>query len=269
MPQGNDRVRLSALHRYPLKSGRAQILQTATVGAIGIDGDRNWMLIDANGEMITGREFPKLVLVEAVADADGATFTAPGQQPLRVPSDAMTVEQDCEVWKHRFTALSGSQSADRWFSAYIGEDCRLLYIGNVPGRRRLPTDGQIPLSFADGYPLLLIGQASLDDLNARLKQPVAMLAFRPNLVVEGAVAFAEDRWRRVRIGGVLFDVAKPCTRCIFTTVDPERGERSADREPLLTLARYRRSEIGTCFGMNLIARSAGRLHLGDTVDVLE
>ena len=263
-------MRLSALHRYPLKSGRAQILQTATVGAIGVAGDRIWMLIDADGEMITGREFPKLVLVEAIADADGATtFAAPGQTPLRVRTDAMTVEQPCEVWKNRFSALTGSRSADLWFGDYLGKECRLLFIGDIPGRRRLATDGQIPLSFADGYPLLLIGKASLDDLNARLKQPVAMLAFRPNLVVEGAIAFAEDQWRRVRIGEVIFDVAKPCTRCIFTTVDPERGERSADREPLLTLARYRRFEIGTCFGMNLIARSAGRLRLGDAVEVLE
>jgi uncharacterized protein YcbX len=261
-------MQLSALHRYPLKSGRAQSLPQASISPIGLDGDRVWMLVDANGEMITGREFPKLVLVDVVADTHGATFSAAGREPLPVRTDAFVVEQDCEVWKNRFTALRGEQRADDWFSEYLGAQCSLLYIGSVPGRRHLVDEPEIPLSFADGYPLLLIGQGSLDDLNSRLARPVAMTSFRPNLVIAGADAFAEDGWRQLRIGEVLFEVAKPCTRCIFTTVDPELGQKSADREPLLTLAKYRRFKIGTCFGMNLIARSSGELRLGDSVEVL-
>lgn len=261
-------MQLSALYRYPLKSSRAQPLDQASVSAIGIEGDRIWMLIDANGRMITGRECPKLALVDVVADAHGATFSTAGREPLRVRTDAFVVEQDCDVWKNRFAALRGEQRADDWFSEYLGTKCALLYIGGTPGRRRLPDEPEIPLSFADGYPLLLIGQGSLDDLNSRLAKPVPMTSFRPNLVVTGADAFAEDQWRRLRIGDVLFDVAKPCTRCIFTTVDPVRGEKSADREPLLTLAKYRRFEIGTCFGMNLIARSSGLLRLPDPVEIL-
>ena len=262
-------MQLSALYRYPLKSSRAQPLDCASVSAIGIDGDRAWMLIDAKGRMITGRELPKLVLVDVVADAHGATFAAAGREPLHVRSDAFVIEQDCEVWKNRFTALRGDEFADRWFSEYLGTKCSLLYIGGVPGRRRLTGAPEIPLSFADGYPLLLIGQGSLDDLNSRLAKPVPMACFRPNLVVAGSDAFAEDRWRQLRVGAVLFDVAKPCTRCIFTTVDPDRGEKSVDREPLLTLAKYRRFDIGTCFGMNLIARSEGVLRLGDPVHILD
>ena len=262
-------MQLSALHRYPLKSGRAQNLHEASISPIGIDGDRVWMLIDANGDMITGREFPKLVLIDVVADTHGATFKSAGREPLPVRTDAFVIEHDCEVWKNRFAALRGDENADRWFSEYLGTACTLLYIGDVPGRRRLTTEPGIPLSFADGYPLLLIGQGSLDDLNSRLAKPVSIINFRPNLVIAGADAFAEDHWRRLRIGDVLFEVAKPCTRCIFTTVDPERGEKSADRQPLLTLAKYRRFDVGTCFGMNLIARSSGMLRLGDALELLD
>jgi uncharacterized protein YcbX len=261
-------MQLSALYRYPMKSSRAQPLEQASVSAIGIDGDRVWMLIDANGRMITGRECPKLVLVDVVIDAHGATFSVVGREPLHVRSDTFAIEQDCEVWKNRFTALRGDELADHWFSQYLGEKCSLLYIGGVPGRRRLGNVPEIPLSFADGYPLLLIGQSSLDDLNSRLIRSVPMISFRPNLVIAGADAYAEDQWRQLRIGEIRFEVAKPCTRCIFTTVDPERGEKSADREPLLTLAKYRRFDIGTCFGMNLIARSSGQLRVGDSVQVL-
>jgi uncharacterized protein YcbX len=261
-------MQLSALHRYPLKSGRSQDLQQASVGAIGIDNDRVWMLIDERGKMITGREFPKLVLVEVTPDAQGASFFAHGHAPLHVRKDTFTVEQECEVWKNQFSALRGDPAADAWFSDYLGAHCTLLYVGDVPGRRRLPGEPEIPLSFADGYPVLLIGQGSLDDLNSRLSKPVAMNNFRPNLVVVGADAFAEDGWRQLRIGEAVFDVAKPCTRCIFTTVDPLLGEKSANREPLLTLAKYRRFDIGTCFGVNLIVRSGGFLRLGDPVEVL-
>jgi uncharacterized protein YcbX len=261
-------MQLSALHRYPLKSGRAQNLQLASVSAIGLDGDRVWMLIDQRGKMITGREFPKLVLVEVTAEARGASFNAEGREPLHVQTDAFVIEHECDVWNNPFTALHGDRAADVWFSEYLGTNCSLLYIGDIPGRRRLPGEPEIPLSFTDGYPLLLVGQGSLDDLNSRLTRPVAMSNFRPNLVVAGADAFAEDRWRQLRIGEAIFDIAKPCTRCIFTTVDPARGEKSADREPLLTLAKYRRLDIGTCFGMNLIVRSGGLLRLGDPVEVL-
>jgi uncharacterized protein YcbX len=261
-------MQLTALTRYPLKSGRAQTLQEATISAIGLDGDRVWMLIGANGNMITGREIPKVVLVSVVADDGGASFFVDGRDPLRVRTGAFTVEHECEVWKNRFTALRGDTRADAWFSEFLGTTCSLLYIGDVPGRRRLPAEPEIPLSFADGHPLLLIGQASLDDLNSRLARPVPMISFRPNLVIDGAPAFAEDKWGQLRIGTVTFDVASPCTRCIFTTVDPERGEKSGDREPLLTLAKYRRFEDGTRFGVNLIARGSGLLRLGDPVQLL-
>ncbi|MCF9011005.1 MOSC domain-containing protein, partial [Pseudomonas carnis] len=121
----------------------------------------------------------------------------------------------------------------------------------------------------DGYPLLLIGQGSLDDLCEKIGRPMQMLRFRPNLVIEGAEAFAEDGWKRLRIGDVEFRVVKPCSRCILTTVDPQTGERSPDREPFATLETYRKTEKGAMFGQNLVNDGIGRLEVGMPVTVLE
>ncbi|MNN63686.1 MOSC domain protein [compost metagenome] len=123
--------------------------------------------------------------------------------------------------------------------------------------------------FADGFPLLLIGQGSLDDLSARVGRPLEMLRFRPNLVVSGAEPYAEDSWKRIRIGALEFRVAKPCSRCILTTIDPHTGERSADREPLATLKAYREKDGEMLFGQNLIAEGMGELRVGMPVEILE
>jgi uncharacterized protein YcbX len=126
----------------------------------------------------------------------------------------------------------------------------------------------VPLSFADGFPLLIIGQASLDDLSARVGRPLAMERFRPNLVVSGAPAFAEDGWKRIRIGGITFRIVKPCERCVFTTVDPHIRRKSLDQEPLRTFAKYRKTPEGVIFGQNVIAEGAGELRVGMEVEVL-
>ncbi len=125
------------------------------------------------------------------------------------------------------------------------------------------------VAFADGFPLLLIGQASLDDLSHRVGRPLEMLRFRPNLVIEGSAAFAEDQWKRIRIGEVEFRLVKPCSRCILTTIDPQSGQRSDDREPLTTLKTYRQQGGDVLFGQNLVNDGVGRLEVGMPVTVLE
>ena len=125
------------------------------------------------------------------------------------------------------------------------------------------------MAFADGFPLLLISQASLDDLSARVGRPLEMLRFRPNLVVQGSAAFAEDSWKRIRIGALEFEVVKGCSRCVLTTIDPQTGERSADREPLTTLKTYRERDGEVYFGQNLLPRGIGELQVGMPVEVLE
>ena len=258
---------LQEIYVHPLKSCRGNALPSATVEEMGLAHDRRWMLVTPEGKFLTGRQYPKLVLIEAVPDEDGITFAAPGQLALRVARSEMTEALPVEVWRSAFTAKAGSWEADFWFSDYLGVNCRLVHIGTDTTRR---TNSGPPkaVGFADGYPVLLIGTASLDDLNGRLAAPVTMRHFRTNLVVKTDVPFMEDQWRRIRVGEVEFEVVKPCARCIFTTIDPTTAQADAGRQPLATLNDYRQVGDGTMFGVNLIALNGGRLNAGDPLTVL-
>lgn len=260
-------MQLTQIYVHPLKSCRGNAVDESRVQAMGLEHDRRWMVATPEGVFLTGRQHPRLVWVEVAADAAGASFSAPGMAPLRVSVAEMAELQSVDVWGDAFMAYAGSAEADFWLSDYLGVNCRLFYVGETTTRRTEQGTSR-PVAFADGYPLLLIGQASLDDLNSRLQLPVTMRHFRPNLVVQTGAAFEEDGWRRLRIGDVEFEHPKPCTRCIFTTIDPETALPSADREPLLTLAGYRRFENGTRFGINLTALNEGVVRVGDMVEVL-
>jgi len=262
---------LSALHLFPLKSGAPLPVDCAIVEPRGLRHDRRWMAVDEGGRFITGREEARLTLLRAVpCDDGGLDLAAPGMSPLRLatPSGSRLA---VTVWRSTVDALVADAAANAWLSEFLGRTARFVHM-DATAVRAVNPDYSHPgdeVSFADGYPLLLISQAALDLLNGRLAQPVPMLRFRPNLVVAGTAAHAEDTWKRVRIGGIAFDVVKPCTRCVFTTVDFSRGERSTDGEPLRTLATYRRTPSGVTFGQNLIARGGGTLRVGDMVEVLD
>jgi len=172
------------------------------------------------------------------------------------------------VWDDRVSAERVSAEADAWLSQFIEQACRLVHMPDTARRAVDPdyaaADDQV--GFADGFPFLLISQASLDDLNARLDQPLPMLRFRPNLVISGCAPYAEDNWRRIRIGALEFRVAKPCSRCVIPTIDYATGEHG--REPLQTLMTYRRRDNKIYFGQNLIHDASGRLERGMPVEVL-
>lgn len=263
-------MRLSSLHLYPIKSSAPLDVETAVVEPRGLRDDRRWMAVDAGNRFLTGRQLPRLTLVRALPDAQGLLLEAPGMPSLQVPFPATTATTPVVVWKSEVDARPASAAADAWLSEFLRQPVRLVHMD--AGITRLMTDARSRegdvVSFADAFPLLLITRAALDDLNARLARPVSMLQFRPNLVVDGAAAHAEDGWKRIRIGAVEFEVAKPCMRCIFTTVDPARGEGDPEGEPLRTLVGYRRTADGVSFGQNLIPRSPGTLRIGDAVEVL-
>ena len=259
---------LSALYCHPVKSMRGQRLDASPVSAAGLPFDRMWMVGDANGRFVTGREYPELVLIDAQASALGVTLSASGRAPLFVPNSAFDDPAPVTVWGDRFSAWRGAVEADEWISAYIGARLTLMWTG-AETARRVKAEQQVPLSFADGFPLLIIGQASLDDLAARVGRPLAMERFRPNLVVSGAPAFAEDGWKRIRIGTCTFRIVKPCERCVFTTVDPDTGRKALDQEPLRTLAKYRKTPDGVIFWQNVIAEGDGELRCGMDVEILE
>ncbi|WP_025127246.1 MOSC domain-containing protein [Pseudomonas sp. PH1b] len=267
-------MRLSALYRYPLKSARGETLQQISLDKLGLEGDRRWMLVDeASGRFLTQRAVARMSQLSALwNDQGGLTLEASGFNALDVPLPASDAPlRGVTIWQDTLRVPDAGDEAGEWVSRFIGKPTRLVH---VPLERARTTaagygkdDDQV--AFADGFPLLLIGQASLEDLSSRVGRPLEMLRFRPNLVIEGSAAFAEDGWKRIRIGEVEFRLVKSCSRCILTTIDPQTGERSADREPLATLQKYRAREDGAMFGQNLVNDTAGRLQVGMAVTVLE
>ncbi|MGA9423073.1 MAG: MOSC N-terminal beta barrel domain-containing protein [Rhodanobacteraceae bacterium] len=263
---------LASLHIYPLKSGAPLALDQARVGPRGLDNDRRWMVVDDESRFLTAREIPGLTLIRAQPAGAGALdLSAPDMPRLHLhapPIDATRIA--VTVWNDRVDALPADPAADAWISRLLDRACRLVHMDAGCRRDVDPDHAQVgdEVSFADGFPLLLISQAALDQLNHRLAQPISMLRFRPNLVVADCEPHAEDGWKRIRIGKIAFDVVKPCIRCVLTTVDFERGAFDPEGEPLRTLTTYRRGERGVSFGQNLIARGGGTLRIGDVVEVL-
>lgn len=258
---------LSAIYRYPVKSTHGLSLQASEVTPLGLPDDRAWMVTSAEGQMITGRDCPTLVKVVTEVDEHSLTLSAPGMPALSVERALFTHASPASVWKDDFAAWSGAQAADAWFSDYLGRAARLLYTGET--RRRVRPFPDIPLSFADGFPLLLIGESSRQQLSEWIGRDMEMARFRPNLVISGAEAFAEDGWKQIRIGNVVFQMAKPCGRCVFTTVDPRTAEKSADQEPLRTIAKRRKGPEGAEFGQNVLAGNLGQIEVGMPVEILE
>ncbi len=261
-------LKLSALYRYPVKSLRGETFDAIAVTPRGLAHDREWMLVDANGKFLTQRQQPRMSLIDTyVADRGGLRLRAPGMPELALDGDSVA-RIEVTVWNDRVTAATVDAAADAWFSEFLGVRCRLVHFPSDSRRAVDPgyASADDEVGFADGFPFLLISQASLDELNTRLGEPVPMRRFRPNLVIDGCDPFAEDGWRRIRIGDVGFRVVKPCSRCIIPTIDPATGERHA--EPLRTLMSYRKRDNKVYFGQNLIHDGVGQLAVGMPVEVL-
>lgn len=269
-------IRLTDLRRYPVKSCRGEQLESAQVEPWGLLGDRRWMLIDPIGEVVTAREVNPLVLVTPRLTEQGLRLSAPGMPELEVARPLTAPLVGVEIWDDRLVAREADQDAAAWLTEVSGRSLRLVYLDDP---RRRPVDARYAepgdvVSFADGYPLLLAAEESLAQLNDWIAEgrhasdgPLPMTRFRPSLVVRGAAPFAEDAWRRVRVGEVTFRVVKPCARCVLTTVDPDTARRT--KEPLVTLARRRRFGNKLLFAMNLIPEAPyGVVRVGDQVDVL-
>ena len=263
-------ITLSELHFYPVKSCRGISLERSPVGPRGIRFDRHWMVVDAEGNFLTQRQHSAMSQIQVGMVPGGLRLTAPGMPELDFPVDQSDEKLlEVQVWGDRVEAEYVGSRAANWLSHYLGIDARLVF---MPEESRRPVDPDYAaegdeVGFADGFPFLLISEASLQDLNSRLDDPLLMRRFRPNLVVQGCEPYEEDSWRRIRIGDIEFRVVKPCSRCLITTIDPESGEKGS--EPLKTLASYRRRDNQVYFGQNLIHGAEGELQLGMTVEVLE
>lgn len=267
-------AKLSEIHIYPVKSMAAQRLSQARVCKEGLAGDRRFMVVRPNGEFITARTHPLLQQIQPLGTDEAIQsgelwlrFT--GKPDLRLQASAFQRTQvPTQVWKDSFNGLATHPLADAWVSSILGESAQLLWLGETSDRYREKLGTRV--SFADGYPLLLISDASLEDLNLRADAISQMSQFRTNLVVSDTRAFEEDTWKRIRIGEVEFDVAKPCGRCVMTTVQPGTARFHPQGEPLSTLSKFRKSANGDVnFGQNLIALNEGTIHEDDVIEVLE
>lgn len=260
------------LYVHPLKSAASLPLGALDIQARGPAHDRRWMVVDDSGKFVTGRTRPQMVLLLARPVPGGLQLEAPGRSPLHVAEPgAGAAHREVEVWGDRVRAPVAGPEASSWLSDFLGQPVDLVHmdadaVRPVNAKYGKPGD---EVSFADGFPLLLLSARAVHDLGERIGRHMAITRFRPNIVVGNLKAHAEDRWRRLRIAGIEFEVAQPCTRCAFTTVDPLTGRRDADGEPLRTLSTYRRSAKGVDFGVLLIARGGGRVQLGDPVEVIE
>jgi uncharacterized protein YcbX len=261
---------VSRLFVYPVKSLGGVELAEAEVEARGFRYDRRWMLVDEAGVFLSQRRFPRMALVSVRVGEDSLLLDAPGMPTLEVPFEGSAGGGDLtvNVWGDEVRAAPVGSGTDHWFGRFLGAPCRLV---RMPDDAVRPVDPKYALAgdrvgFSDGYPFLLLSQASLDDLNGRLAEPLPVDRFRPNIVVEGCGAFAEDGWGRVEIGDLPFRVAKPCARCAITTVDQKTGSRG--KEPLRTLASYRKRGSAVLFGQNLIHDGTGTLRVGDAVEIL-
>ena len=265
-------AKVSGLYIYPIKSCAGIEVQAFRLDALGPQLDRRFMLVDAQGDFISQRKEPRLSQVVPTLTPTLLLVKAPGMQTLKLPLSLRDDGRVAQVslWEYAGPAIEADSSVHDWFSAWLNRPCRLVYMPYAQlreiDRRYSPEPAYT--AFGDAFPELLISQASVDDLSQRVpgqpKLPVER--FRPNILISGCDAYAEDDWKRIRIGGVPFDVVKPCERCVVTSVDPATSE--AGKEPLATLATYRKRDGKVMFGQNCIHRELGTIRVGDAVEVL-
>ena len=261
-------MHISRLYCYPIKSCGGITLESATVSLRGIQHDRAWAVVDLKTHrVLTQREVPKLCLVRTEITAEGQlAFSAPDCAGLQTPLDAPESPRAAiavEIWGERVRAVDQGMWPSGWFSAFLGRHCALMRL--APDGDRRSKDGR-GLAFADGYQSLIISESSLEDLNARLETPLPMDRFRPNVVVADCAPYAEDEWGMIRLGGLHAEGTKPCVRCVITTTDQRTAERA--KEPLRTLATYRKTDKGVVFGRNFSFMNGGSLRIGDAVELV-
>ena len=261
-------IQVSGLFIYPIKSCRGIALDRAEVTATGFAHDREWLVVDRHGVFMTQRDWPGLARVEVSLVPGGIELAADGMTRLAVAAPEPGVpRQRVVIWQDECEAAPAGRDAAQWFSELLGTACRLV---TMPPSTVRQVDQHFAragdqVGFADGFPFLLLSEASLAELNRRLEEPLPMDRFRPNIVVAGCAAHAEDGWSRIVIGGLGFRVVKPCARCVITTTDQATGARG--REPLRTLATYRLIDGKILFAQNLIHEGSGTIRVGDACAV--
>ncbi|WP_310589035.1 MOSC domain-containing protein [Dyadobacter crusticola] len=265
-------MQLSEIWIYPVKSLGGIRLSEATTEERGLEYDRRWMIIDENGKFLTQRVLSKMALIDVELTDLGLKIVNRNepQNALIVPYLPVTQQpRTVTIWDDVVEAVTVSNEADQWLSEQFGQKLELVKMPEQTERKADPryAKNNENVSFADGFPFLIISQASLDDLNSRLEAPITMRRFRPNIVISGTAPFEEDQWKSIQIGSLEFEIVKPCARCILTTINPETAEKGA--EPLKTLSTFRKVNNKILFGQNAVTRTLGTMREGDSVSVLK
>jgi uncharacterized protein YcbX len=263
-------ITLSNIIYYPIKACRGFEVDSACVERMGLEHDRRMMVVTEQGQFLTQREYPRLALVTPKLSDGTLDLSAPNYDSLRLVIQTSGTPWHVDIWKSKgVQAIDQGEEAARWFSDWLGAAVRLVHFADGYKRKvnaEYAVNDDDHTGFADGYPILLTSEEGLQDLNARIESPVPMNRFRPNLVVRGCEPFAEDTWNRIKVGDVELAIVKPCARCVVTTIDKETLAQS--KEPLKTLGKYRKHQLGAIFGQNVIPLNEGRLRLGMDVTVL-
>ena len=264
-------IQLSNLTYYPIKACRGFDVAKSQVERMGLANDRRMMVVTPAGEFLTQREYPRLALVTPAVKNGMVTLSAPNFDSLQFGIQSTGTPTSVNIWKSKdVSAIDQGDESAQWLSDWLGVSVRLAHVADGFKRKLNPAyaiNADDHTGFADGYPILIISEESLLDLNSRLDSAVPMNRFRPNIVVKGSDSFAEETWKRIRIGNVEMALVKPCARCMVTTIDKDTLAKS--KEPLKTLSTYRKQELGVIFGMNIIPLNEGVVRVGMSVEVLE
>jgi MOSC domain-containing protein len=258
-------VTVDELNIYPLKSGRRIETASVRLADTGLEWDRHWMLVDAKGTFLSQRTHPRLAWIQPELSETQMTFHAPDLPPLPLPLEPVGTALAVQVWKDPCEGLDQGEAASAWASALLSQPVRFVRVVKTPKRMadaRFAGPKPMPVTFPDGFPILVCNRASLEDLNSRMPEPVPMDRFRPNLVLEGLPPFAEDRIESLQIGSVTLRLVKPCTRCVITSTDQLTGERVTNPLPVLRQFRFNRDLLGVMFGENAIPVSG----VGDVIE---
>lgn len=278
-------IAVSQLWIYPIKSMTGISLDSVQLEKRGFQYDRRWMLVDKDKRFITQRQYPRMTLIEPSFESDvmdfGLSVRAPDMPVLIIPYPDPQIELYDEVqvtcWDDQVTAHHINTAIDNWFSEFLDVDCQLVYMPDSTLRAVDPdyarsAQGDDIASFSDGFPNLVISEASLHDLNSRLDIELTMNRFRPNIVLSGCEPYAEDRLGHFKINQIDFYAVKPCSRCVITTINPQTGEKES-KQPLQILSQFRKKNNKVFFGQNLLHKltyvSDNRLNIGDKLEIIE
>ena len=265
-------LKLSQIYIYPVKSLAGIAVPSSAVTDRGLQHDRRWMLVDEKNKFITQRQYPEMARLHP-ALSENALLVRDAENPayqIEIPFELAEAElENVRVWKAKVAAKSAGRESAEWFSDRLGRPCKLVF---MPDSSRRPVDASSGIkptgkitSFSDAYPFLMLGEASLDDLNSRLDESVSILRFRPNLVFSGGYPYQEDEFNDFIINGISFTGLENCARCNVPNINPETAEVSKDNQPIKTLAAYRTVDRKILLGRDLIHAGTGKVSVGDEI----